>query len=53
MFGLRKDGTEVPVEIGITSLRMQGRDFVLATMVDITERMLAAQVQTRLLWPPS
>lgn len=36
--GLRKDGTEVPVEIGLASIRTSKGIFVLATITDISQR---------------
>ena len=38
---LRKDGTEVPVEVGLNPIRFEGQRFVLASIIDITERKKA------------
>jgi len=38
LFALRKDGTEVPVEIGLNPVTTTEGIFVLAAIVDITER---------------
>ena len=43
VFGLRKDGTEVPVEVGLNRIRMGGKRVVLASVVDITERKRAQE----------
>jgi signal transduction histidine kinase len=36
--GLRRDGTEVPLEIGLTPIEMPDGHFTLASLIDITER---------------
>ena len=36
--GLRRDGTLVPLEIGLSPIEMPDGDFMLATLIDITER---------------
>lgn len=43
VFGLRKDGTPVPLEVGLTPLRISGDTFVLASIVDIGERLRSEQ----------
>jgi len=42
LFGRHKDGREIPVEIGLNPIRTSEGLFVVASVIDITERLKAA-----------
>ncbi len=48
LFGRRSDGTEVPIEIGLTPLDTAEGRFTLAAIIDISERRRAEAAQERL-----
>lgn len=46
LFGRHASGREFPIEIGLNPIEIRGKTYVLASIIDVTERILAQAVES-------
>ena len=45
VYGMRKDGSKIPLEVGLNPIKINGDTFILTSILDITERIKMEETQ--------
>ncbi|MBP6740603.1 MAG: PAS domain S-box protein, partial [Leptospiraceae bacterium] len=45
VYGMRKDGSKIPLEVGLNPIKINGDTFILTSILDITERIKMEEAQ--------